>query len=363
MERSGDEQAGDVDGPRGRRFGTIWWTALSGVLALAVVGGLLAASGVLDRDDGPGCDRLLEDRHIQEVLDLPDDPGTDCAALGEQLRVALVGDTPGWHGPGQRAALEATVRAVGSEIRERREIRMHPDLRQPIADALVSYRHDLSALLRFDYRFEDFDLPLEDGKVLAHVPKEDVFLTMQAASEDPEAHATLRSAFTLRCAEEFAAVEEDTVRAAAAADEEAEESLYLAARGCGSVIGWLDAARAGTVERLGADSPAAEDWERAVRRHASGAAEARTGPPPAYEESPAAHITETWRQRVLDGGDSGRGIEEQPCAVVVVWVEATGVREVPGATVGLCLAALEEAEQSLPKAAHAARCAREECDA
>lgn len=256
--------------------------------ALVLIGGGAVGYTLVAREDNPDCDSLLSDTTLQRSLGGPYRQGMVCGTLGTAIRDAATGPTPGLHTLAEARALQATVAAVSEDIERHQKPSIAPDLRAPLAAALVDYAQDTHEILtgvNGEYTPREDSGPWQDGKTV-RMPAylDDLVNVLRAVSQDPAAYADLRAAQVRQCATRLAAV-----------PTQATGAVYTGpARSCAAGLGHYD----GIADDIAKSQ--AEQWRSDVLRRLENTADS----PPPYKVNRARYIAGSWQQAVIERVDA-----------------------------------------------------------
>lgn len=278
--------------------------------ALVLIGGGLVGYALATRDDGADCDALLSDKSLQRALGDGQRADMSCSDLGIAIRSVVVGTTPGRHTVTQARAMQAALGAVSEDIERRQEPAVAPDLRVPLAAALVDYAQDTHEILsgvNDEYREREDSAPWQDGKTVrmsAHL--DDLVNVLRAVSQDSTAYADLRAAHVRQCATRLAEVPAD-----------ATGPFYTGpSRNCAAGLGYFDGIADDVPESQ------AEQWRSDVLRRLKNTADS----PPPWKVNHARHIAGSWQQAVVErvDADHARFLQDDSVRIIDIWAKARG---------------------------------------
>ncbi|MFH0522028.1 hypothetical protein ACHBTE_33280 [Streptomyces sp. M41] len=273
----------------------------------------------------------------------------DCAALGRAMKDATTGSAPGRHTLPEARAMQATLAAVNEDIEKRQEPSIPPELRAPLAAALVDYAQDTYEILagvNGEYTRRADSGPWQDGETVRMSAHPDDFTNVvRAVSEDPSAYADVRAAHVRTCATHLAAVPSQATGAAYTGP----------ARSCAVGLGHYDG--------IGDDIPESQAaaWRSGVLQRLK----ATVDSPPPYEVNRAQHIAGSWQQAVIEQVDSERTrfLKDDSSRIVGIWAGARGdgidskqVNDLELTVVGDANSSAVEAEKSLRCTRHPTEC-------
>ncbi|MGV9269068.1 hypothetical protein ACWDRR_30865 [Kitasatospora sp. NPDC003701] len=285
--------------------------AIALVVAAAVGTGLWWTLGRDDPDRD--CAGLRTDDGVRTVLGASWRSGLPCGELADGLRRATTGEQPGVHTPAQAHAMRTVVLAVADAA----HVRVHPDVRGPLARALADYAADTHAVLTgisdtaMAHDGPDADAWQDDRGVHFAVRKDQLTGVLRGLAESPAAYATLRGADLRQGAAGLAAVPAGPARTAI------EDALARAAAPAGVFDGIADDVLRG---RGAGDRTA---WQQAALQGL-----APTGPtPPAFGDAPAEYLAQSWLQQLARPAPTTperfARLDEQATGLLGLWADAT----------------------------------------
>lgn len=312
--------------------------------ALVLIGGGAVGYTLVVREDKPDCDSLLSDAALRRSLGAAYLEGMDCRALGTAIRDAVTGPTPGRHTLAHARAMQATVSAVSEDIRRRQEPAIAPDLRAPLAAALVDYAQDTQEILNGvngEYTHREDSGPWQDGQTVRMPARlDDLVNVLRAVSQDPSAYADLRAAHVRQCATRLAEV-----------PAHATGPYYTwPARSCAAGLGYYDG--------IADDFPKsqADQWRSDVLRRLKNTADS----PPLYKVNRAGYIAGSWQHAVIEGVDADDALflQNDSSRIIDIWATARGEDIYSTKVHALKQKTANDAGTSLVDAGKALRCTR-----
>ncbi|KUL42822.1 hypothetical protein ADL12_09285 [Streptomyces regalis] len=312
--------------------------------AFILIGGGAVGYALVAREDTPNCDSLLSDTALRRSLGAAYKEGMDCRALGTAIKDAATGSTPGRHTLAEARAMQATVTAVSEAIERRREPTIAPELRAPLAGALVDYAQDTQEILsgvNDEYTHREDSTPWQDGSTVRMSARTDDLVTvLHAVSQDPAAYADLRAAHVRQCATRLAEV-----------PAHATGPYYTwPARSCAAGLGYYDS--------IADDIPKsqAEQWRSDVLQRLTRTA----GSPPPYKVNRARYIAGSWQQAVIEQVDAGQDLflQDDSSRIINIWAAARGEDIYSTKVHALKQKTANDAGTSLVDAGKALRCTR-----
>ncbi|WP_327592726.1 hypothetical protein [Streptomyces chartreusis] len=278
--------------------------------ALVLTGGGAVGYVLVTGEDTASCDRLSSDAALRRSLGDAYREDMDCGALGTAIQGATTGATPGRHTLAEARAMQTALTAVAEDIDRRQEPVVAPDLRAPLAAALVDYAQDTQEILNGvngEYTRREDDAPWRDGSTVRMPARiDDLVKVLRAVSEDPAAYGDLRAAHVRQCGTHLAEVPAQATGARAT----------WPARSCAAGLGYFDG--------IADDIPKsqAEQWRADVLLHLKDTAVST----PSYEANAARHISGSWQREVIDQVDAEQPLflQNDSTRVIEIWATARG---------------------------------------
>ncbi|WP_370415172.1 hypothetical protein [Streptomyces fradiae] len=278
---------------------------------LAVLGGI-GAWLLFGRETAEPCNGVPGNERVQKSMGKAVQPDMSCAAFGEALVKATVGDKPGHHTQQQAQALKDVLFALG--FTQPDDFTLDPALRLPLATALADYAPDVHETLagldsKYIVESDQEDPPWESGGTY-HLAVYNTFFRdiLRAISENPDAYALLRVVETRQVAQELDAVPSDAKDAA----------FRFPPKKGARALGVLDGVASVVVKHQ--DEDEARTWRTTV----VDALTRGLGTPVEVKESPSGRLTSAWLRDFEKTGEEERfdRLSDQGVDLARIWLKS-----------------------------------------
>lgn len=284
-----------------------------GIGTIMAVAAATGAWFFIDSQEQVSCEELARNNALRAALDGRGSVSS-CGELGEAIKRATMGASPGRHSEKQAQAMKDVLLAIKDATADKK---LESDLQIPVSEALADYAADTRTMLasgnaEYVLRSGDSEGPWTDKEgVHVAVFHEDLLRVLRIVSDDPTAYANLRAAVTEQAAHELASVPDDPTS----------DELSAPPTTNSRVLAAFDAIAADVNRER--DKSETNKWEADVYEKLTEVAAV----PPTFRADATGYITATWRQELKEAGvkNTWTSLRDQGLALTETWAKARGL--------------------------------------